>query len=324
MLSLFRQSGLVDQSRSAELGGAKGAAVSGRCQRVRLRQIAHVQRAGRRMGVVSGSSASHTPSSSPASRSRSGYPFAQRWTSPGPRRSSQTRLVSTLICKCLTRSKKKTKKTLLYVIWSPMVVPQKGSGCVSQLDWQIGHVNYNLPPFHRFLLPSLNSWCLIFVCVRSDIFVCSSSDGLGTPKPAVSSWRRSTSPSHWGIKLHRHKTLVLPPFFLFPVPARRSRPHAVRIYTNCYIARAMHILPTKKKRGVTKKHTYRYICGVRWQTRTNLPPNGLPCKRRKRKKKKTHPHIVNPILFFLSLSLHIIIWCCPVWRYESFICIDRG
>ena len=111
MLSLFRQSGLVDQSRSAELGGAKGAAVSGRCQRVRLRQIAHVQRAGRRMGVVSGSSASHTPSSSPASRSRSGYPFAQRWTSPGPRRSSQTRLVSTLICKCLTRSKTKKQKT---------------------------------------------------------------------------------------------------------------------------------------------------------------------------------------------------------------------
>ena len=182
-----------------------------------------------------------------------------------------------------------------------MVVPQKGSGCVSQLDWQIGHVNYNLPPFHRFLLPSLNSWRLIFVCVRSDIFVCSSSDGLGTPKPAVSSWRRSTSPSHWGIKLHRHKTLVLPPFFLFPVPARRSRPHAVRIYTNCYIARAMHILPTKKKRGVTKKHTYRYICGVRWQTRTNLPPNGLPCKRRKRKKKK-HTH-TSSIQSFFSLSL---------------------
>ena len=323
MLSLFRQSGLVDQSRSAELGGAKGAAVSGRCQRVRLRQIAHVQRAGRRMGVVSGSSASHTPGSSPASRSRSGYPFAQRWTSPGPRRSSQTRLVSTLICKCLTRSKKKTKKTLLYVIWSPMVVPQKGSGCVSQLDWQIGHVNYNLPPFHRFLLPSLNSWRLIFVCVRSDIFVCSSSDGLGTPKPAVSSWRRSTSPSHWGIKLHRHKTLVLPPFFLFPVPARRSRPHAVRIYTNYYIARAMHILPTKKREGWQKNIHIDIYAGLDGKHVPTYPRMASPVKEERERKKNTPTHRQsNP--FFLSLSLHIIIWCCPVWRYESFICIDRG
>ena len=140
------------------------------------------------------------------------------------------------------------------------------------------------------------------MCVRSDIFVCSSSDGLGTPKPAVSSWRRSTSPSHWGIKLHRHKTLVLPPpFFLFPVPARRSRPHAVRIYTNCYIARAMHILPTKKREGWQKNIHIDIYAGLDGKHVPTYPRMASPVKEeRERKKKHTH---TSSIQSFFSLSL---------------------
>jgi hypothetical protein len=89
------QSGFFDQSRAAELGGAEGAAIGGGRQRVRLRQVAHVQWAGRRLGVVSGSSASHPPGPISASRSRSGHPAAQRRrrTSPDTRRSPQKRSV---------------------------------------------------------------------------------------------------------------------------------------------------------------------------------------------------------------------------------------